>query len=361
MALPGDSADTINNLDYGTRYYFGAQVLRNGLWSLVTQQSSASAMTDTITDLTKIKNTAKITGMTFDTSTHIIKVSWSVDTSVAGGDALLLGMAYSLDGFSADTMIDRLSTTPPPIKVTAGTDTLKFKLKEKLFFDTTYYVGLWLRRSKGGWSPPTDTGAMWKLRTPSFTWQNVKYGGGNDTEFAFNKSVRLVSDSTVDLTTDVLDYVRFTAADLTGFIPVSIGFSFREKNQSSPFFIGVRYDSIPSGHTPGEIRMYRYDAASSSFMLDTDAAVYDAVNQYVSVRTKHINSSFIAMIDTMSPQALHCLRETIWRPPLQAIRTLRCRFPFPTIFLMSSAGSNMRRAGVPTMTAFAPKTRRCRR
>jgi hypothetical protein len=296
-----DSAFTVENLNYGTLYYFGAQVFSKGMWSTITQQSSASAATDTITDLIKIKNTAKITNMTFDTATHIIKVSWTVDTTVAGGDQLLLGMSYSLNGYPLDTLLYFPSNANiKTIKTTSGTDTLK--LMEKLLFDTTYYAGLWLRRSKGAWSPPVDTSAMDKLRTPLFTWQNVKYGLGNDSDLAFNNNVRIISDSTVDPTSDVLDYVQFPASVLNGFIPVSIGFSFREKNQSPAFYIGVRYDSIPSACQLSEVRMYRYDAVSQSFMLDTNTVFYDAVNQYILVKTRHLEYPFIAMIDTMKPQ-----------------------------------------------------------
>jgi Putative Ig domain. len=299
IVLPADSTYTVSNLDYGTWYYFGAQVFSNGIGSLVTQQSSASCRTDTITELIKIKNTAKIANMTLDSITHTIWVEWTVDTSVAGGDTLMLGLGYSLSGWPLDTLVNSPSNTVKILN-TSGRDSLK--LNGKLLFDTTYYAGLWLRRSKGAWSPPVDIGAMDTLRAPSFTWQDVKYGVGQ-VDFAFNRKVKLISDSTVDLTTDRLNYVRFQTTDLNGFIPVSIGFSFRDKNQGAKFFIGVHYDSIPAGHTLSDVRMYRWNAATNSFMLDTNVVYYDTVNHYISVKTKQLDYPFIAMIDTMSPQA----------------------------------------------------------
>jgi hypothetical protein len=174
------------------------------------------------------------------------------------------------------------------------------KLNETLFFDTTYYAGLWLRRSKGAWSPPVDIGSMDSLRTPSFSWQNIKYG---DTvaAVAFNRKVRLM-DSTADQILDTLDYMQPLASVLRGFIQVSIGFGFRVKSPGPALYVGLRYDSIPPGRALGEVRMYRYDAASQSFMLDTNAALYDTVNHYVSVRTNNLTLPFIAMIDTMRPQ-----------------------------------------------------------
>jgi len=59
-AHPTDSTDTVSGLNYGTLYYFGAQVFGNGLWSLVTRSPVHRTPTDTISDTTKINNTAKL-------------------------------------------------------------------------------------------------------------------------------------------------------------------------------------------------------------------------------------------------------------------------------------------------------------
>jgi len=156
---------------------------------------------------------------------------------------LLLGLSYSLNGYPLDTLLYFPSNANsrllrnfrhrPPLN------------SWKSFVRYDLLRGSMAQKIQGAWSPPVDTSAMDKLRTPLFTWQNVKYGLGNDSDFAFNNNVRIISDSTVDPTSDVLDYVQFPASVLNGFIPVSIGFSFREKNQSPAFYIGVRYDPFP--------------------------------------------------------------------------------------------------------------------
>ena len=321
-AHPTDSTDTVSGLNYGTLYYFGAQVFGNGLWSPVTPKSSASDTTDTISDTTKINNTAKITSMTFDTITHSIKVGWTVDTAVAGGDKLLLGLAYSLKGWPVGGLDVPSSANTLTISGASGSSILK--LSEALLFDTTYYAGLWLRRSKGAWSPPVDISAMDTLRTPSFTWQNIKYGD-TVTGVAFNQKVRLI-DSTADQIIDTLDYVRPSAGALQGFIQISIGFSFRDKSPGPAFYVGLHYDSISSKHALSEVRMYRYNAVSQSFMLDTNTVFYDAVNHYISVRTNNLTLPFIAMIDTMKPQVQVVPVETDLESPVLSGQDIPCSF-----------------------------------
>ena len=321
-AHPTDSTDTVSGLNYGTLYYFGAQVFGNGLWSLVTPQSSASDTTDTISDTTKINNTAKITSMTFDTITHAIKVGWTVDTAVAGGDKLLVGLAYSLKGWPVGALDVPSSANTVTISGASGSSILK--LSEALLFDTIYYAGLWLRRSKGAWSPPVDISAMDTLRTPSFTWQNIKYGD-TVTCFAFNQKVRLI-DSTADQIIDTLDYVQPSAGALQGFIQISIGFSFRDKSPGPSFYMGLHYDSISSKHAPSEIRIYRYDAVSQSFKLDTNAVFYDTVNHYISVRTNNLTLPFIAMIDTMKPQVNVVPVETDLESAVASGQDITCSF-----------------------------------
>ena len=300
-SLSTDSSDTVHTLSYGTTYYFGAQALINGVWTGITSQSTASATTSGSVDTTALKNTAKVTGDTLDPLTHVIKVRWTVDTAGLSGKSLQIGIVYSLKGWPLDTANLLLSPNIKQIRGVTGVDTLK--LGETLLFDTTYYIGLWLRTSTGAWSPAVDTAAMGKLHTPSFSWQTVTYGGVNDTVFAFNRSVRIVTDASFDPTSDTLKYsAQIPAGALAGFIPVSIGFAFTEQNHGPRFYVGVRYDSIPSGRPLSDIRIYLYNAATNSFMLDTDNVSYDTVGHYVYVKTNNLGYPFIAMVDTMAPR-----------------------------------------------------------
>jgi len=93
--------------------------------------------------------------------------------------------------------------------------------------------------------------------------------------------------------------------------------------------MGLHYDSISSKHAPSEIRIYRYDAVSQSFKLDTNAVFYDTVNHYISVRTNNLTLPFIAMIDTMKPWSRWCLWKPTWNPGLKRsghyVFFFRCR------------------------------------
>jgi hypothetical protein len=294
-SLPTDSSVTVSNLRYGTTYYFGAQALINGAWTALTQQSIASATTGGVSDTTTLKNTAKVIGDTLDSLTHVITVRWTVDTTGLSGKSLQIGMVYSLKGWPLDPT--QFPTTIKPIKGAAGVDTLK--LSESLVFDTTYYIGLWLRTTNGAWFPATDTTAMNTLRTSSFTWQNFSYGN-KSIDYVFNQKIRLI-DSNEITTTGIIDYSQPSVSALQGFIQVSIGFNFSGSISGPAFWVGLHVDSIPALFSSSQIRMYRYDALSNTMLLDTNKTVFDAQGQYFSIKTNHLTLPFIALIDTMSP------------------------------------------------------------
>ena len=296
-SLPTDSSVTVSNLQYGTTYYFGAQALINGTWTPVTAQSMASASTSGAVDTTHLKNTAKITGDSLDSATNVITVRWTVDTNGLWGKSLQIGIVYSLKGWPFDSTQVPLTSNIKSVKGTTGNDTLK--LGESLVFDTTYYIGLWLRTTNGGWFRATDTTAMAKLKTLSFSWQAINYGD-SVSAYAFNRKIALL-DSVPNITTNTLDYIQPPANALQGFIQVSIGFNFSGTILGPAFWVGLHLDTVPPGYSPSQIRIYRYDSTSNSMMLDMNPQNLNMQNGYISVRTNHLSLPFIALIDTMSP------------------------------------------------------------
>ena len=296
-SLPTDSSVTVTNLRYGTTYYFGAQALISGTWTPVTTQSTASASTSGIGDTTTLKNTAKIIEDTLDSTTNVITVRWTVDTTGLSGKKLQIGIVYSLKGWPLDSTQVPLTSNIKSVKGTSGNDTLK--LGESLVFDTTYYIGLWLRTTNGAWFPATDTTAMATLKTKSFSWQVINYGDSVSV-YAFNRKIALL-DSVPNITTNTLDYNQPPANALQGFIQVSIGFNFSGNILGPAFWVGLHLDTIPPGYSTSQIRIYRYDVNSNTMMLDMNPQNLNVQNGYISVRTNHLSLPFIALIDTMSP------------------------------------------------------------
>jgi PKD repeat protein len=296
-ALTPPVADTTllkSGLNEKTRYYFGAQTFKDGLWSLVTDSSSAGDSTPAILDTARPVNTIKNVFLTFDTTQNGIAVNWRIDAPDTGEE---IGIAYSLTTYPADT------ASPPQqiARVKGASDSAALTLGEPLVFDSTYYVSLWLRKNGGKWSPPTSSSVA-KITLPSLSWQTVTYFTKfPDTVTAFGGRIRLANDSgVVTPATDKLIYDKTLTDSLNGFAPVSIGFYFQQKIASSPFHVGIAYDTalLPKGYNAGDIRIY-HDSAGSWFV--ERGTIIDTARNMAWVLTRKPDFPFIAMVDTMPP------------------------------------------------------------
>ena len=173
-----------------TRYYFGAQVYANGLWSYVTAASSANDSTPS-PNAPLTKNTTAVTSLVFDTSVNQIRVCWTADSTVlANGDSLpQLAIVYSTDSFPGS-----VGSTPQVVDIKASSDCAYLKLREDLAFNSTYYVSLWLRASNSAWTAPSTAKGKASVLVPMYKWQNVLlFSKDYDTVYAFNRQLRFTN------------------------------------------------------------------------------------------------------------------------------------------------------------------------
>ena len=293
--LKTDTALLKSGLNEKTRYYFGAQVLKGGLWSMVTDSASAGDSTPAILDTARPANTIQKVYLTFDTTRNGIMVAWRMDAPDTNCE---IGIAYSFKGYPADT------ARPPQqiVKVQAASDSAALALQEPIAFDSTYYVSLWLRKKEGKWSLPTALSEA-SIKLPAFvSRQTVEYFTKYpDTVTAFGGRVRLANDSgDITPTIDTLIYDKTPGNGLNGFVPVSIGFHFAQKLASEPFHIGIAFDTaaIPKGYDAHDVRIY-HDSADAWFV--ERATVIDTARTTAWVLTRNLDFSFRAMIDTLPP------------------------------------------------------------
>lgn len=292
---PTAASDIIAGLDPNTTYFFGAQVESGNLWSSVTDSSIASAKTDTASG-PPVQNTIRLDTAYFDTSTNSIKAVITTDTTGRYGDTLSAGMSWSTDS----SVIDNGFQPPQNARKSSirPLDTVSVGLGDQAQFNTTYYVGMWLKTQNTGWAKPVNE-SKGVLMTPAFTWQSVTYGGKFPIIYVDNKTFRIRIDTAAyPGITDDNTIVRWQPTEAPkGFIPVSIGFEFAKIITPPPLNIGISYGMLPSGYTPSDVRIYRYD--NGLWLLDRSPLSYE--NGYVSVTTRNIKSPFIAMIDIDTP------------------------------------------------------------
>jgi PKD repeat protein len=300
---PAALTDTVvigNSFNEKTRYYFGAQVFKGGLWSQITPASSATdstpaagapvdAATLTLLNLVRV-------GPVFDTSTNAIRIGWTVNRNAI--DSLDIGISYSTMSAAADTVVGQ---TVPSAR---NTDSVTLKLHEDLAFNTTYYVKLWLRRPGGKWTDP-GAGSAGSVTTPMFTWQSVIYFTKDpDSVYAFNREIRLMNRPLdVSTTTNTVRYMALSTAALAkmDFTQVSVAVEFAVKTRGTPFYIGLKVDSLPAGYSLSDVRIYRDSAGL--LLLAREPLAYDTAKRYVSLLTNDLDFPFIAMVDRRAPTA----------------------------------------------------------
>jgi len=180
---PTDTTILLSGLQEKTHYYFGAQIYKGGLWSVVTQNSSANVQTPGAGPKLGV-NTLKLDSLGFDPSTDQIKVFWKAAGSSAS-DSLQVGISYSTTGFPDSTQAALVQQVVPVINAIGTSTAIKIP---NLQFNTRYYVSLWESRVDGVWAAPTDS-SQDSLTTPGYNWQSVTYFTkvGGDTAFAFQQ------------------------------------------------------------------------------------------------------------------------------------------------------------------------------
>jgi PKD repeat protein len=294
-------ADTIPGLKSLVPYYFGAQIYAQGFWSFFTDSSTTAATLYSDTDIVVFHPEIYIKEISFDTLTNVLSLRWRTDTLSKAFDSMEVGVFWSTRGYLADAVASAESIRPDTLKKNVRSlDSMGLHPGEDFHYDSTYYFTILLRQSGKAWFPLTDS-AKKMFTMPSFIRQNVKYGVNNPIVFVDDNRVRIsINPATFSTENDPNTIARWKRPEaLSGFIPVSEGYEFLSKYQSSPLNIGVKFTPPPKGRSVDQVKMYRFK--NDQWFLDRNNQWHDTSEGYVGVTTGDITTPFIAMIDTMRP------------------------------------------------------------
>jgi len=307
LAGPFGTADTsawITGLRDSTLYYFGLQVEQGGLWSFITVDSRTLGTTLPLLDTMPVKNKVNLTGVTFDSVSNRLAFEWSVDTT---GLQLEAGIVWTQDTGAFSVPNPPSNGKIVPIVSVAKTAYYLDVSPPVLSFGSLYRFGIWLRKVDGKWSAPTPASATtFLIQQP--VWQKISI-------FPVNVNQLSVFGGLVVLQKDTVRGSQFYENDATlrktsvpsqssGCIPVSPAFSFEQQSlPPMPFSVGLKYDSIPTPYTSGDVRMYHYDKAKSLWLVDTAQPAVNEAVRIISITTLGSNCMypFVLMIDTTKP------------------------------------------------------------
>ncbi len=336
IASPSQSTVTAQiHIQPNTRYYFGAQVRKQGLWSNVTASSSTSDSTPstckTCQNIHNVASFAKGSGI-YDSINDQVIFKWSIDTSGTGADLnmqqLELGVScilYNAAQIAAGQAVDSVqpdSTISQVISITGtpstngitGIDTIK--LGSGIVFDTAYSVYLWLKQvTDEKWAPP-DSASSGVVRTGNFFRQQVNYKfesvAGGDTTFWVNRKIRFY----VPVASQASNYAAIiqnfplnapnSKATSAGFIVVGQPFFFSSWQASAPFYIGMQFQlpdspaTLASRFSINDARIYRWDTLFGTWQVQRSTS--SDASLYASIDTSDLNAPFALMIDTMPPK-----------------------------------------------------------
>lgn len=291
-------ADTVGGLNASTVYHFAAQAHIGGEWTAVSPASRSYAATFDANPGDTIPNTVVIDRAWFDTATNRICVAWTYSLA----DSVSYGVTFGLDSAAA------AATTPAEWdSALSATDTSYIPFGEDIRFDTTYYVFIRLRKA-GGLPSGVSEAATAAVRLPAYTWEPIVYftSPTGDTARAFNNSVTLWYNGTWGFGL-FRDTVRAFVPDSlpAGLKPVSAGFSLSRYDDGPTLTVALRYDSVPSGYSPDDIRMYRY-TSTGQWVVYHDYTLHGNQGR-ISVDTRllsMVNEPLILMVDQQRPTAV---------------------------------------------------------
>ena len=304
VSFPAIQTSTvIPGLSQLTTYYFGLQVQRNGMWSLITEPSSKSAKTPEIIDSIVVPNRIKLIKPTYDEATNKIQIEWTIDTAGIGHLSLETGITWGTSTFPRNEPTPNFGRILS-VKNPGQPDSYTLDLGQELSFNQQYYFVLWLRKVDGNWAAPTDSSKD-SLFIPPANWQAISYFKSVDTVYALNQSISLWKSETwssgVGTIYDTLDIV--TPGPIpSGLIPLSMIVDFRKDYNSPPLNLGIRPDSIPAGFTLSDVNLYEFDSGSGRWLVVNRSGVDNTRNYiYAQLKTSEHRFPFTLMIDTQQP------------------------------------------------------------
>jgi PKD repeat protein len=295
-----DTGLLVIGLEPSTHYYFAIQVRKDLHWSNVTIRSRADVVTPEYGTGDSIDNTIAIDSLWFAQAENALHIRWHAQPLAL----ITRNMGVRISGDSAlarnkpPTVFDGCVVSP----LSALSGEMTIDMAATIAFNDTLYAGLWLQNTRGPWSQPTDS-SFGSFTTPDFTWQRISYFGRNDTVRAFNGTVLVRKDSLYQVPMIVDTVTRYYPPDtIEGLLPLSIGFSLKKENIQS-FYVGLRYDSLPSNVDISDLGVYRDSAGR---VLVEYAGSVDTASRTVWAFLREQNSRsggpFFVMADTLRPR-----------------------------------------------------------
>ncbi|MBD3321377.1 MAG: hypothetical protein GF350_09815, partial [Chitinivibrionales bacterium] len=305
---PASATDTslrIPGLTSEKKYFIALQYRKNLLWTEITSNTLQTATTGAVDPTKEIENTARIDSVACSETGNTVIVSWTVQ--MQPDYELELAAVFGTD--SLDAVTTSPDETSNDIIETIGQEggeksgTLEIEIGAQMQFEETYFIALWLRSADGPWAGP-DSGGIDTVTTPSFTRQTVSYFTG-DSAKTFNGKVVLFKDDRYTIPNVFTDTARsYNPEGISDdFIPVSVGFSLGTDSYQ-PLYIGIYYDSIPSGYDAGDIGMFKDSAgkiiADYNFVVDSARNfVYTRTSDFVA--PGNVRISYIVLVDKKGP------------------------------------------------------------
>lgn len=298
-----ESETVIDSLLSAEKYFFGLQVMKNGVWSLISEGAR-----DTLRTLSPyyvaIPNTSTLTSAVFDSLTSEFTLTWDVDTTgIAAIDILETGIVWAVNQAPDSTLEPSLVFGIIDSSLSVADNSITFNLDNDLHYSSTYHFALLLRRKGDVWAKATND-SRGTVTVPEPKQEEISYFIDTDTVTAFGQQVWFwkVGDAVMNITDTIRFFMPETVLD--GFVIAgSVGFDLVDDSPSDPITIGIRYDSALIGELPvSDIRMYQYDKKDDCWFVINDVTI-DSVNAIVSTVTRPADDSlpFLLMIDTLAP------------------------------------------------------------
>jgi len=249
-----------------------------------------------------IPNRIVVDSAWFDTSRNHIVVTWQYsDAWVPPADSVEYGYAWGLDSVAARTGMPGTWYTASGV-----TGRVEIELGEGIVFDTVYYVALRLR-PKGGSAGRVSDSSMGRAVVGPYTWEPFVYFRTmtGDTVRAFNDHVQLWFEGmwAFGSSRDTVEaYPLSLTAPPGGYIPMSVAVRMRQSAAGPSLTTALRWDSIPVGYNPADVRMCHWSPGGQWTVYQADSLY--ASQGLVAVRRPLTQDEVVVlMVDTSRPPA----------------------------------------------------------
>lgn len=260
-----------------------------------------------------LENRFTIDTLIFDTSTNKVNISWSIDTTNTGDSITFYG-AINLGYVEADISGEVNQPNDSEFKdlVTGLTNPYQVDLGHSLIFDSTLYVGIWMKAISTGndsiiKSSSIFTGQSSKksLLIPSFQWQKV-YIPGTAVDSAFpiaNGAILFKQTIGTELSISRVEVANISID--SSFIQLDVPMISFPQKTVVPLEIGFKIPALPSGIIEEQTGIYVINNGNYKFKYNyekEDSIIWleYSINEFDSEFT---DSTVITMlIDTVIPK-----------------------------------------------------------